>query len=321
MQWLPARDRGPSHSAQPDNHKLFKYFLFLFCKGEVALQLQGNHVRLAFDTIVQPTMRYIAFAAALSLITVSTMALQVPTQTVKPASLEKGPLSTHKFDMKLGHAFTQVESVLGSSTFWGAALAGGLHAIAGPDHYPALLPRCLGKRWYAAGRIGAVWGIGHSISGMALGILAFVIKEKAFTPGGVMSKITLGADLAAGLSMIFVGIISFQESHQNNLDASQSEIKADLLVNGLFHGLAIDGLPAMMPVLAAGSLPGAVAFLLSYAAGGTGAMALATILIGHGTASLSRSAAVDVDRVVRGAALAAVVVGSAWIARAFCAHA
>jgi len=32
----------------------------------------------------------------------------------------------------------------------------------GPDHLAALLPRCIGKRWYQAMRIGAVWGLGES---------------------------------------------------------------------------------------------------------------------------------------------------------------
>ena len=152
-----------------------------------------------------------------------------------------------------------------------------------------------------------------------------MIKDKAFTPGGLISKITLGADLAVGLSMILVGIISLQENNQHPTATSStmpvSEMKTDLLINGLFHGLAIDGLPAMMPVLAAGSLPAAAAFLLSYAVGGTGAMVLATILIGQGTASLARSAAFDVDHLVRGSAMVAVLVGSAWVARALCAHA
>jgi hypothetical protein len=152
-----------------------------------------------------------------------------------------------------------------------------------------------------------------------------MIKDKAFTPGGLMSKITLGADVAVGLSMILVGLISLQENRQQPTEPTTStlpgsDMKTDLLMNGLFHGLAIDGLPTMMPVLAAGSLPGAAAFLLSYALGGTGAMVLATILIGQGTASLAHSAAFDIDHLIRGSAMVAMLVGSAWVARAFCAH-
>ncbi len=125
--------------------------------------------------------------------------------------------------------------------------------------------------------------------------------------------------------MILVGIISLQESFHHHIEAapagsSAGNLKTDLLINGLFHGLAIDGLPTMMPVLAAGSLPGAASFLLSYSLGSIGAMACATILIGQGTASLAHSAAFDVDRLVRGSAIAAVVFGSAWIAKAICAH-
>ncbi len=125
--------------------------------------------------------------------------------------------------------------------------------------------------------------------------------------------------------MILVGMISLQESFHHHAGAAPAgvpakNVKTDLLINGLFHGLAIDGLPTMMPVLTAGSLPGAAGFLLAYSIGSIGAMALATILIGHGTASLAQSAAFDVDRLVRGSAVAAVVVGSAWVAKAVCAH-
>ena len=151
-----------------------------------------------------------------------------------------------------------------------------------------------------------------------------MIKDKSFVPAGLIARLTLGTDLAVGLSMILVGIISLQESLHHHIEApagaSAGNLKTDLLINGLFHGLAIDGLPTMMPVLTAGSLPGAAGFLLSYSLGSIGAMACATILIGQGTASLAQSAAFDVDRLVRGSAVAAVVVGAAWVAKAVCAH-
>ncbi len=160
---------------------------------------------------------------------------------------------------------------------------------------------------------------------MTLGLCAFMIKDTSFIPGGLISRLALGTDLAVGLSMILVGLISLQESFHHHAGAasagaSAGNVKTDLLINGLFHGLAIDGLPTMMPVLTAGSLPGAAGFLLSYSLGSIGAMACATILIGQGTASLAHSAAFDVERLIRGSAVAAVVVGSAWVAKAVCAH-
>jgi hypothetical protein len=80
--------------------------------------------------------------------------------------------------------------VMGKSVLFGGALAGGLHAakprpesprspalapacearrvltghspggaqVSGPDHFPALLPRCMGKPWFPAAKIGSLWG-------------------------------------------------------------------------------------------------------------------------------------------------------------------
>jgi hypothetical protein len=43
---------------------------------------------------------------------------------------------------------------VGKSVIIGGALAGGLHAVSGPDHFPALLPRCMGQRAWPAAKIG-----------------------------------------------------------------------------------------------------------------------------------------------------------------------
>lgn len=42
------------------------------------------------------------------------------------------------------------------------SIANNIWILTGPDHLAALLPRCIGKRWYQAMRIGAVWGLGES---------------------------------------------------------------------------------------------------------------------------------------------------------------
>jgi hypothetical protein len=73
------------------------------------------------------------------------------------------------------------------SAIWGGAMAGSLHTVtgrstpgvwnclpsrssilkapsrlAGPDHLAALLPRCVGERWFQALQTGATWGLGES---------------------------------------------------------------------------------------------------------------------------------------------------------------
>ena len=56
------------------------------------------------------------------------------------------------------------------ATVGGGVLAGGLHAVSGPDHLAALLPRIMGQKWHNSMRIGATWGLGHGFSAMAIGL-------------------------------------------------------------------------------------------------------------------------------------------------------
>ena len=84
----------------------------------------------------------------------------------------------------------------------GGSLAGGLHAISGPtsppsdtrvssshitadccalpgpDHLAAVLPRCIGQRWWRAFPVGAVWAVGHGVSACLLGAVAFFLKGR-----------------------------------------------------------------------------------------------------------------------------------------------
>ncbi|CAM9709464.1 unnamed protein product [Discosporangium mesarthrocarpum] len=57
------------------------------------------------------------------------------------------------------------------------ALAGGLHALTGPDHLAVLLPSCIGKPWSEAYKGGASWGLGHGVGASMFGVLAFTFRE------------------------------------------------------------------------------------------------------------------------------------------------
>lgn len=220
-----------------------------------------------------------------------------------------------------------IPATLARSSIVGGCLAGGLHAVSGPDHFPALLPRCVGKQWLAAGKIGALWGLGHAISAMAMGMMAFMVKDKAFASGHFVSRIAFGADIAIGLSLILIGFLSLVES--KNVDFSRQVLearsvekqtlamKANVLINGVFHGLALDGIPTLMPVLGLGSVNAACTFLLSYGIGVIGAMAAATVFIGQGTMSLAMTNKFDLSKIVKGSAFAAIFIGIAWTARVF----
>ncbi|KAI2507273.1 hypothetical protein MHU86_7109 [Fragilaria crotonensis] len=197
----------------------------------------------------------------------------------------------------------------------GGLFAGGLHAIAGPDHLAALLPRCVGQRWYRASRIGALWGMGHGFSVMLLGVTAFFVKGKISQMGSVQSlltKATSVTEIAVGLSLVLIGIMGMKEAReweaengttinsdgtvvvhqQKSLSAAAVETdfapavvsqSRAVMFNGLLHGFSWDGAPSLAPALAVATWRGNVAFLLAYALGTIGVMTVATTVIGEGT--------------------------------------
>lgn len=185
----------------------------------------------------------------------------------------------------------------------GGILGGALHAIAGPDHLAALLPRCCGQRWYNAGRIGILWGLGHGVSVTILGVLGYALKSQLTKASGAKVILTGAShfmEVAVGLSLIVIGIMGLKEAREWGEEMEQlptyslsaavspSEGKANngnraVIFNGLLHGFSWDGAPSLAPALAVASWGGNLAFLSAYAAGTVGVMAIATSLIGEGT--------------------------------------
>lgn len=80
------------------------------------------------------------------------------------------------------------------ATVGGGVLAGGLHAVSGPDHLAALLPRIMGQKWHNSMRIGATWGLGHGFSAMVIGLA--VSTERGGCAGGCAGR---------GLGRVWIG--------------------------------------------------------------------------------------------------------------------
>jgi len=186
----------------------------------------------------------------------------------------------------------------------GGILGGALHAIAGPDHLAALLPRCCGQRWYKAGRIGLLWGIGHGVSVTILGVLGFALKsqfQKAPGTKVVLHGVSQLMEAAVGLSLIVIGAMGLREAREwgkemeslpaHSLSAAVSPNETNqlnnrnraVLFNGLLHGFSWDGAPSLAPALAVANWGGNLAFLSAYAAGTVAMMVVATSFIGEGT--------------------------------------
>lgn len=215
--------------------------------------------------------------------------------------------------------------IMGKSVIFGGALAGGLHAVSGPDHFPALLPRCMGKSWFPAAKIGSLWGFGHGLSAMAMGLAFFLVKDKALHTNKYVANVVFGADVAIGISLIFIGLLSLQEAKGRDFTKDLEEgaaqkssltVKMSMVVNGMFHGLSLDGIPTLLPVIGLGSLKTAITFLVAYGAGVTVAMMMATVFIGKGTMSLAQSTDFNLGRLIKGSAFAAIAIGVLWTLRA-----
>lgn len=242
-----------------------------------------------------------------------------------------------------------------TATITGGIFAGSLHAIAGPDHLAALIPRCCGLPWFRAARVGAVWGFGHGISATILGVCGYLFK-KGVRLSGVFGAGANGGnsfdllhhagsflELAIGMSLIIVGLLGIKEAREwESPSPDHSGIACDVLIesddgktmtttnksvpqssravlfNGILHGFSWDGAPSLAPAVAISTLRGSLTFLLSYALGTMVAMSFATTIIGEGT----RRAAGKLDRpdLPRDLSLVssflALVVGIVWCALA-----
>lgn len=225
-----------------------------------------------------------------------------------------------------------------TATATGGVFSGSLHAIAGPDHLAALIPRCCGLPWYRAARVGALWGLGHGMSATLLGMAGYLFKRgvslTSFTAGNDFDLLNHAGglmELAIGISLIVTGLLGIKEAREwkspNGIakplsSAASPESMAmnpyqpakRVLFNGLLHGFSWDGAPSLAPAVAIATLRGSLTFLISYALGTMAMMTLATSLIGEGT----RRAAGKLDRpdlprdLSVGSSLMAMIVGLVW---------
>mmetsp|Transcript_13741 Transcript_13741/g.40624 ORF Transcript_13741/g.40624 Transcript_13741/m.40624 type:complete len:216 (-) Transcript_13741:1756-2403(-) len=178
----------------------------------------------------------------------------------------------------------------------------------------------MGQRWFRAARVGAVWGLGHSISSFILGTVAFGIKGGLSGKGALFSRLTHVSEIAVGLSLVGIGVFGLREAlappesegdnaakagdaHEEEGDVNIDEMlparslssavpqpkmkSRAVLVNGFLHGLSWDGTPSLAPALAFSTWGYCFSFLFAYCGGTVAAMAAATAAVGEGSLRLS----------------------------------
>ncbi|CAM9252591.1 unnamed protein product [Choristocarpus tenellus] len=234
----------------------------------------------------------------------------------------------------------------------GGVLAGGLHAVSGPDHLAALLPRIMGQHWHRSMRIGAVWGLGHGFSAMAIGLAAFLFKDRLGLGSNpaVVARMGTWTEGLVGVSLIAIGLLGLKESlldyeggehatmHEErgvSMTATEGSAEEDrtlttvevigkrggqraIFLNGVLHGFSWDGAPSLAPALALTTWRSVLWFLVAYCAGTMLAMSATTTVIGEGSVRVGQ--ALDQPDIPRKLSVVssfiAIAIGAVWLLKA-----
>jgi len=223
----------------------------------------------------------------------------------------------------------------------GGTFAGGLHAITGPDHLAALLPLCIGRRWWKASSTGAFWGLGHGVGAALVGVLGFALR-------GVLNlqAISPYMDAAVGTSIMVIGFTGFREAREWAENAEEScsppqdvQQKADgrsadlvtsnacdepppqgvarTLLNGVLNGVSGTGhILGVLPALAMPNWAVAGVYLTCFGLGTLVAMALFTGVVGELSSQLSSYTPAAPATSAMAASIFALALGSMWTLRA-----
>lgn len=171
--------------------------------------------------------------------------------------------------------------------------------------------------------MGLVWGLGHGVSAVTIGVVAFFTKQRAAKSLLAVNSVT---ELAVGISLIIIGLLGVKEAREwdettemaKSLSAAATNETSPpvrqraILFNGLLHGFSWDGAPSLAPALAVATWSGNLAFLGAYATGTMVTMAAVTMLIGEGTRRAGRLFPNIPRRLSFASSIVAMAVGVVW---------
>mgnify|MGYP003672025707 CR=1 FL=1 len=189
------------------------------------------------------------------------------------------------------------------TTLFSAILASILHVISGPDHLAAVTPLAISsqrKGW----KIGLVWGLGHILGMLLIGVLFLLFKEVI-----PIESISAYSEQLVAIVLIVVGLWAFYrifnekkkhtqphthtdgETHihtyQNNAKehTHKKEIKQNVLSSfgiGFIHGLAgVAHFILLLPVLAFETKFEGLQYILGFAIGTILAMTIYALILGN----------------------------------------
>jgi cytochrome c biogenesis protein CcdA len=195
-------------------------------------------------------------------------------------------------------------------------LAAALHVVSGPDHLAAVTPLALESRkkvW----RIGFLWGLGHLLGMLLIGLLFLFFKEVI-----PIEKISEHSEQLVGVILILVGLWALigviksnkkntlqqnhQKSHKNKLWSS--------FAIGFLHGLAgVAHFILLLPVLGFNSQGESIQYILGFGVGTVLAMIAYTFVLGllQKISKTRNNSFYQLIRVLGG--LFAVIIGIYWL--------
>ena len=197
------------------------------------------------------------------------------------------------------------------TTLFSAILASILHVISGPDHLAAVTPLAISsqrKGW----KIGLVWGFGHLIGMLLIGVLFLLFKEVI-----PVEAISSYSEQLVAIILIAVGLWAFYRifnekkkhtqphthsdgsthihTYENKSDehSHKKEMKQNILSSlsiGFIHGLAgVAHFILLLPVLAFETRFEGTKYILGFAIGTVLAMTIYGFILGN-IAKLSKNA-------------------------------
>lgn len=255
-----------------------------------------------------------------------TSSLQLNIETSSPVAKEGGKRTIAKVIGLL--------SVMLNPAIGGGFLSGGLHAITGPDHLAALLPASLGLKGTFGLKIGAIWGLGHGLSAMVLGMAMFFLKDSIGSKLDVIDKLSNLAESIVGISLVFIGLMGVKENfedHSDHIDVTDNLViskysdgkfgrsSSAIFANGVLHGCSLDGAPSILPAIAMNSWQTAIAFLSAYSIGTMVTMSITAGAIGELSTRLGEVMNnPDLPRNLSlGSSAVAIIIGLVWIVKAY----
>jgi hypothetical protein len=182
------------------------------------------------------------------------------------------------------------------------ALALGLRHAVEPDHLAAMSTLLAGGRGKRALRLGAAWGLGHSLSLLVVGVTLALIRARA--PGRfddvfelAVAILLLGLGARSLMRAFTVGAAhAHDHAHEHDHEGAPAHVhlgpltvaRAPLLV-GVMHGLAGSGALTAVAVAAMPSVGASIWFLACFGLGAMAGMSLITGVCGFAVEKLARA--------------------------------